>query len=270
MRGRDNYLGMQQAYPEGWHIEVLGIVDGGDTVVSEVRVEQAGKRFFAVSFFELEDGKIVRAVEYWSDGEPEPAPAWRAPLDGAALSALEIRHAEPADHARVIAVLDEWWGGRRMGDMLPKLFFVHFRETSFVAERDGELAGFLVGFLSQAQPEEAYVHFVGVSPAERGTGLGRELYERFFAVARRRGRIRVSCVTSPRTRARSRSTRRSGSSPRPRSPATTARARTGSSSRIRCNRLGGRGEALRRASSRGASCGRAFRKSSDNERGSLR
>jgi predicted GNAT superfamily acetyltransferase len=84
-----------------------------------------------------------------------------------------------------------------MHDMLPKLFFVHFTDTSFVAERDGELAGFLVGFLSQSEPNEAYVHFVGVSPNERGAGLGRELYERFFAVARARGRRRVSCVTSP-------------------------------------------------------------------------
>jgi predicted GNAT superfamily acetyltransferase len=83
-----------------------------------------------------------------------------------------------------------------MVDMLPKLFFVHFRETSFVAERDGELAGFLVGFLSQSSPDEAYVHFAGVNPAERGTGLGRELYEHFFAAARAAGRTRVSCVTS--------------------------------------------------------------------------
>ena len=113
------------------------------------------------------------------------------------MSPPEIRHAEPDDHARVLAVLDEWWGGRRMGDMLPRLFFVHFRETSFVAERDGVLAGFLVGLLSQTEPAEAYVHFVGVSPEERGSGLGRELYERFFAAARAAGRARVSCVTSP-------------------------------------------------------------------------
>jgi predicted GNAT superfamily acetyltransferase len=118
-------------------------------------------------------------------------------LGGAALSGVDIRRAEPSDHARVMAVLDEWWGGRRMVDMLPKLFFVHFRNTSLVVERDGELVGFLVGFLSPAQPEDAYVHFVGVSPAERGTGLGRELYERFFALARAAGRARVSCVTSP-------------------------------------------------------------------------
>ena len=62
-----------------------------------------------------------------------------------------------------------------MVDMLPRLFFAHFRDTSFVAERDGELAGFLAGFLSQSDPEAAYVHFVGVSPEERGSGLGREL-----------------------------------------------------------------------------------------------
>jgi predicted GNAT superfamily acetyltransferase len=44
-----------------------------------------------------------------------------------------------------------------MRDMLPRLFFVHFRGTSFVAERDGELVGFLAGFLSQTEPEDAYV-----------------------------------------------------------------------------------------------------------------
>ena len=39
---------------------------------------QDGKRFFAVSFFELADGRIARGVEYWSDGEPASAPEWRA------------------------------------------------------------------------------------------------------------------------------------------------------------------------------------------------
>jgi ketosteroid isomerase-like protein len=79
MRGRENYLAVQREYPEGWHIEVLRLVDGGDVVVSEIRVDQAGKRFFAVSLFELSGGQIVRAVEYWSVGEPAPAPEWRAP-----------------------------------------------------------------------------------------------------------------------------------------------------------------------------------------------
>jgi ribosomal protein S18 acetylase RimI-like enzyme len=106
-----------------------------------------------------------------------------------------ITHAEPSDHPRVIAVVDEWWGGRAMAPMLPKLFFVHFRDTSFVADEDGELAGFLCGFRSQTYPDEAYVHFVGVDPARRGSGLGRALYERFFAAVAPRTVVRA--ITSP-------------------------------------------------------------------------
>jgi len=106
-----------------------------------------------------------------------------------------IRAAEPADYGRVIAVIDEWWGGRQMTAMLPKLFFVHFRDTSFVAQNDGALAGFLCGFRSQTFEDEAYVHFVGVDPAQRGSGLGRELYQRFFDAVAPRSVVRA--VTAP-------------------------------------------------------------------------
>ena len=112
--------------------------------------------------------------------------------------AVAIRHVQPSDYGRVIQHVNEWWGGREMAPMLPRLFFIHFESTSFVADReDGSLAGFLIGFLSQTDPETAYVHFIGVAPAERGTGLGRELYERFFAAARSHGCSVVRCVTSP-------------------------------------------------------------------------
>ena len=64
---------------------------------------------------------------------------------------MDLRHAEPADYGRVIDVIDEWWGGREMAAMLPKLFFVHFRDTSFVAEDDdGSLAASLVDHLTNA------------------------------------------------------------------------------------------------------------------------
>jgi ribosomal protein S18 acetylase RimI-like enzyme len=106
-----------------------------------------------------------------------------------------IRHAEAADYARVIDVVDEWWGGRQMAAMLPKLFFVHFRDTSFVAEDDGELTGFLCGFRSQTYDDEAYIHFVGVHPDRRAAGLGRALYERFFAAVAPRAIVRA--VTGP-------------------------------------------------------------------------
>lgn len=110
---------------------------------------------------------------------------------------MEVRNAQSRDYPRVIAVINDWWGGRAMADMLPKLFFDHFGDTSFVAETDGELAGFLVGFISQAKPEEAYVHFIGVNPQLRQSGLAQRLYHQFFDVVRARGCRLVRCVTSP-------------------------------------------------------------------------
>jgi ribosomal protein S18 acetylase RimI-like enzyme len=111
---------------------------------------------------------------------------------------VAIRHAKPSDYGRVIGRINVWWGGREMAPMLPKLFFLHFEGTSFVAEdEEGDLAAFLCGFLSQTNSEEAYIHFVGVSPEHRSEGLGRTLYERFFDEVRAQGRSVIRCVTSP-------------------------------------------------------------------------
>jgi ribosomal protein S18 acetylase RimI-like enzyme len=116
----------------------------------------------------------------------------------ATSASIAIRHARPSDYVRVIGVVNEWWGGREMAPMLPRLFFVHFEGTSFVADDEtGRLAGFVCGFLSQTDAAEAYIHFAGVDPEFRGTGVGRALYERFFDAARAAGRSVVSCVTSP-------------------------------------------------------------------------
>ena len=110
---------------------------------------------------------------------------------------VTLRQARPDDHPRIIGVVDDWWGGRRMSALIPSLFLEHFSGTSLVAEdAGGDLVGFCIGFVSQDHPDEAYVHFVGVRPDQRGTGLGRTLHDRFAEVVRPRGVRRVRCVTS--------------------------------------------------------------------------
>ena len=111
--------------------------------------------------------------------------------------AFAIRRATLDDHAAVVGVVDQWWGGRRMAALLPSLFFEHFAGTSLIVEdANGDLAGFLVGFDSPDHPGESYVHFVGVRPDLRGHGLGRDLHDRFAHDAVARGIATVRCVTS--------------------------------------------------------------------------
>jgi ribosomal protein S18 acetylase RimI-like enzyme len=107
-----------------------------------------------------------------------------------------VRTARPDDYEAIVSIVDEWWG-RPLARMLPRLFLDHFHTTSLIAEQDGALTGFLIGFHSASAPDRAYVHFVGVSPAARQSGLARRLYETFFAAARADGATRVSAITSP-------------------------------------------------------------------------
>jgi predicted GNAT superfamily acetyltransferase len=109
---------------------------------------------------------------------------------------LTVRPARPEDFDTIIAVIDDWWG-RPASRNLTRLFLDHFCGTSLIAEHGGELAGFLIGFLSPAKSVQAYIHFAGVAPAWRGAGLARSLYEQFFDQARQDGRTVIKAITSP-------------------------------------------------------------------------
>ena len=109
---------------------------------------------------------------------------------------VQIRHLEEDDYKGIISVMKDWWGGRDLSGMLPRLFFQHFRPTSFVLEDQGRVIGFLVGFLSQTYPQEAYIHFAGLDPEYHRQGLGRFLYDHFFKTVKGFGRTTVRAITA--------------------------------------------------------------------------
>lgn len=111
--------------------------------------------------------------------------------------ALIIRQGTGEDYDRIIPQLDDWWGGRSMASMLPRLFFTHFAPWTYIAEREGHMIGFLSGLRSQSDPAIVYCHFIGVSPDARGQGVGERLYERLSADALAAGCREVHAVTSP-------------------------------------------------------------------------
>ncbi len=112
----------------------------------------------------------------------------------------DVRFRRPVDddHSRLSRHVDDWWGGRRMRHLLPRFWLQHFTGTSWIAEdAQGQVVGFLVGFVSPDHPDQAYIHMVAASPNLRKQGLGRALYERFFDDVRARGVRRVMAITWP-------------------------------------------------------------------------
>ena len=111
---------------------------------------------------------------------------------------MSVRPASRADLDRIRDVQAAWWGGRDLTALLQPLFLENFASTSLILDDDdGSLAGFLIGFPSQDDPAAAYVHFVGVAPDHRGSGVGRALHDAFAQRMAERGISTVRCVTSP-------------------------------------------------------------------------
>ena len=110
---------------------------------------------------------------------------------------LRIRTAAPSDHAAIISVMPDWWGGRDIRASLPRVFLLHFWNTSFILENDSGMIGFLIGFLSPASANEAYIHFCGIHPGYRKQGLGQMLFNRFYELCHENGRTTVRSCTSP-------------------------------------------------------------------------
>lgn len=110
---------------------------------------------------------------------------------------LKIRKSRPSDHENVISVMPNWWEGRDLTSAVLKIFFVHFGNTTYIAELNDDMVGFLVGFLSQSDESVGYIHFAGVHPNHRKIGVGRFLYQKFYDFCIARNRSIIKSCTSP-------------------------------------------------------------------------
>lgn len=108
---------------------------------------------------------------------------------------MRIRGITKDDFDLIVQVQDRWWGGPA-GERPHPIFFYELGEQALIAEVDGELVGFLLGFNAPTDPPTAYVHLVGIHPAHRRRGVGRRLYEHFTERAKRSGSTRLKAITT--------------------------------------------------------------------------
>lgn len=93
--------------------------------------------------------------------------------------------------------MDDWFG-HPVGLVMHRLFFEQLGPSGvWMEEPVGVPAGFLLGLVSEAEPDLAYVHMHVVAPAWRGRGAGERLYREFCARAGARGCRRVRALAAP-------------------------------------------------------------------------
>ena len=119
-------------------------------------------------------------------------------------AAITLRRPTEADHPRLIAQVDEWWGGRKVHALLPRLWFQHF--TGDVVGRRGRRrpAGRVPRRVRQPRPPGRRPTSTWSASARTidGRAWAGRLYERFFDDVRaQRGVRRVTAVTWPGNRA---------------------------------------------------------------------
>jgi limonene-1,2-epoxide hydrolase len=76
IRGKQNWLSIVRSYPSLPRMIDHSIEVGGELCVLEATLEYDGDRVYVCEIFEVRDGKLKRAREYF--GEPFEAPEWRA------------------------------------------------------------------------------------------------------------------------------------------------------------------------------------------------
>lgn len=108
---------------------------------------------------------------------------------------METRKITKRDFDEIVQVIDRWWGGP-ISTMAHPIFFYELGDNALIAEEDGRLIGFLLGFIVFKAPKTGYVHLVGIHPDYRRQGVGRALYERFTEHCRGLGCLRMKAITT--------------------------------------------------------------------------
>ncbi len=109
---------------------------------------------------------------------------------------IELRHVTIPDLRTILDELEDFWSEDRDMGFLHQALYVHqFGRTSVLAERDGRVLGYLLGFVDE--DGDGYIHAVAVRGEARGEGLGRRMYARFEELVAARDATAVKAITAP-------------------------------------------------------------------------
>ena len=108
-----------------------------------------------------------------------------------------IRNAQDGDFMNCVLIARRAWPEFKERESIYHLFCKFFSNTCFVCERDGEIQAFLLGFISQVDSRQAYIHLVAVDPPAQRRGIAEQLYQTFFERVSSLGSRQVRLIVNP-------------------------------------------------------------------------
>jgi L-2,4-diaminobutyric acid acetyltransferase len=108
-----------------------------------------------------------------------------------------IRPPRAEDAAAIWRLLPAIGGLERNTAYAYLLLCTHHADTCVVAERDGEVAGFVFAYMPRPQPSSLFVWQVGVAPSARGQGLADRLLEAALARPACQGVRHLTATVAP-------------------------------------------------------------------------
>ncbi len=110
---------------------------------------------------------------------------------------MPIRNAREADFVKCVSIAHDAWPEFKEREAIYHILCKYFNNTCFVSEENGEIQGFLLGFISQVDSRDGYIHLIVVDSSLQRCGIAESLYTEFFKTVRGMGATRVRLTVDP-------------------------------------------------------------------------
>ena len=105
-------------------------------------------------------------------------------LEGDFLANFKIRNVVEEDFIAISHIAENCSPMTTERNSIYHTFTKFFKNTSLVLEDvdDKSIKGFLLGFISQDDPENAYIHLLCLDKSLRGNGIGLSIVDHFISI----------------------------------------------------------------------------------------
>jgi ribosomal protein S18 acetylase RimI-like enzyme len=122
-------------------------------------------------------------------------------LPGVLMDKIQIRNSEEEDFLVISQIASKCSPMVTERDSIYHIFTKFFQNTVFLAEKlengNNIAIGFLIGFISQSNSDESYIHLLCVDPKFRGRKIASNLIKKFCDAVSQNGCKKVYLITKP-------------------------------------------------------------------------